>query len=574
MLKIKSILTVLLLVFLVSLTTAQEVFDAARNGNFEKVKELVEKNSQLVNAKSNNGETLLHIAALSGQKDIMTLLVSKGSDVEAKDNANNTPLTNAVRNGHFEAVKILVEKGANVNNRGLWNFLPIQVAAEFTPKEIVEYLIDKGADIPFEQGQESYQLLNASCSKGFTRLFDKLLEKGFNLQVNQYTGNLLHLAAEGGSEKIVEALLAKGFKVMTGNEFGWSPLHSAAEKGNLKVVELLLSKGADINDRNASGQTPYNLADYFGHTKVCEFLLSKGADKSEQKFPELTGKYLGQKEPESSPRLFAMDIVSTKYMIHGIVVFSPDGETAYWSGTYPSKESPEEKYQILTSKLENGKWSRPKLASFSKIGFDDDVPFVTPDGTKMIFLSRRPLTPGGKISEKENIWFANRRGNSWSELKLLEVVNSISVHWQVSTDLKGNLYFGGQDPEGKRFSEIYCSKYENGKYLKPEKLSNSVNSEDREFSPYISPAEEYIIFSRASTMGHQMGLYISFLKSDGSWTEAQSITEPAKISPASQCGHVTLDGKYLFYIAHYRSEFAVFWVNTAFISDLKGKALK
>ncbi len=550
---------------------AQEIFDAVQKNDMAKMKELIEKNPQLIITKANNGQTTLHIAAISGSKETTEWLISKGADLEAIDNANNTPLTNAIFRRNSDAAKVLIERGANVNKHGLWNWLPIQVAAEFGPKEIVELLIEKGADIPVEQGPVSYQLLNASCSRGLEKLFEILVERGFDLQLNQYTSVLLHLAAEGGSEKIVGVLLDKGFKVMSGNEFGWSPLHCAAEKGNLKVVALLLEKGADINDRSVSGMTPFNLAEFYGHKNVCDFLLSKGADESEQKFPELRGEYLGQKKSENRPRVFAVDIVSTKYMIHGNIVFSPDGKEAYWSGTYPSKGSLEPKYQILTIKIENGKWSKPELASFCKIGYDDDCPFITPDGNKLFFLSRRSFTPGGENSIKENIWFVTRKGNGWSNPEPLEIVNSIDVHWQVSTDKMGNLYFGGIDPEGKQFSEIFYSKYENGKYLKPEKLGNTINSENHENSPYISPEGDYLLFSRASRMGAQMGLYISFQKTDGTWTEAQSITETAQISPSSQCCYVTPDGNYLFYLSWYRSEFAVYWVDAKIIEALRPK---
>jgi hypothetical protein len=38
-----------------------------------------------------------------------------------------------------------------------------------------------------------------SCARGLIKLFEKMMEKGFDLQINQYNRNLLHLAAAGGS---------------------------------------------------------------------------------------------------------------------------------------------------------------------------------------------------------------------------------------------------------------------------------------------------------------------------------------------------------------------------------------
>jgi len=588
---------------------AQNVFEAIKTEKFIKVKSLVNKDPELiqsrdevgntllhlaasnsktdiasyliekgceVNANSNTGETPLHIAAKWRRKEVVALLISKGAKIDVNDGANYTPLTNAIQHyqtssqqsERLETIKLLVENGADINKKGMWNWFPIQVAAEFGSEEIVNYLIDKGSIIPFEQGQDTYQILIASCSRGFTGLFEKLLEQGFELQNNQYTRGLLHTAAAGGSEKIVETLLEKGFKVMSGDAHGWSPLHSAAEKGNVKIVELLVNKGADINDRNASGRTPYNLADYFGHKDVCDLLISKGADTSEQQFPEFNGNYMGQKEPDNGPRVFAPDIVSTKYDLHGNIVFSPIGDEAYWSGWYPNKTSTEGKQQILTSKLENGKWTIPEIASFSIIGYDDDCPFISPDGKKLYFVSRRPLKQNEGNSEKENIWFVTKEGNNWVNPTPVDAVNFLDLHWQISVDNKGNLYFGARDPEGKKFGEIYCSKFENGVYVKPEKLCTQINSENSEGSPNISPDGDYILFDRAK-QGIQMGLFISFKKDDGSWTDARPIAEVAKINSVNQCCYVTHDRNFLFYISGYGNSWGAYWIKADFIDKMR-----
>ena len=566
---LKSIIVITLFILYTSVINAQEVFEAARTGNLEKIKELYDKDPLIIRLKTNTGETPLHTAALEGKQDVAGFLISKGAEVNIRDAANNTPLTNAIRSKNFETVKVIVDNGADVNERGLWNFLPIQVAAEFTSNDIVNYMIDKGADIPVEPGEVSYQLLYAACSRGLTKLFEKMMEKGFDLQLNQYTRNLLHMSAAGGSEKIVELLISKGFKVMSGDGYGWSPLHSAAEKGNLNVAEILLKNGADINDRSVSGLTPYNLADKFGHLEVYEFLKSKGADISDQKFPVLTGNYLGQKEPDTIPRPFAVDIVTTKYMVHGNITFNPEGDEAYWSPFLPIPNTMDEAGQILTMRKINGQWNKPELASFSKIGYHDDSPSFSPDGKKLFFLSRRPLNQGDPVSAKENIWFVTREGNGWSGPKSLKIVNSLNMHWQISVDKKGNLYFAARDPDGKKFGEIFCSKFVNSEYQKPERLGPVVNSEDYEGSPYISPDGDFLLFERASKFGQQMGLFISFLNKDGSWDVPEPIAEIAGISPYSQGGKVSSDGRFLFYVAPYTSEFGVYWVKSDFISRMK-----
>ena len=163
----------------------------------------------------------------------------------------------------------------------------------------------------------------------------------------------------------------------------------------------------------------------------------------------------------------------------------------------------------------------------------------------------------------------NREGDHWSEPVPVDAVNALELHWQVSTDTLGNLYFGAGDTDGRNFGEIYVSKCVAGAHQPPRKLGPSVNSIHREHSPYISPAGDILIFSRASQQGIQMGLFISFLDKNGSWTEARSITEAAQISPQGQCGAVSADGTYLFYVAGYAGQHGIFWANTAFIAAMK-----
>jgi len=150
-------------------------------------------------------------------------------------------------------------------------------------------------------------------------------------------------------------------------------------------------------------------------------------------------------------------------------------------------------------------------------------------------------------------------------------INSLSVHWQVSTDLKGDLYFGGQDPDGKTMGDIFVSRYEKGRYRKPEKLDFAVSSDNHEHSPFIAPDDSYIIFSRASQQRTQLGIFISFKKKDGRWGEAVCLNDIIGCSAGTQCTYVTHDGRYFFYISWGSSNWASFWVKSDFIEKLRPK---
>lgn len=71
---------------------------AARRGDLETVRELLDRDSSLIGAtKERTDETALHIAAAYGRVEIVRLLIARGADVNAKAIDRFTPLTAARR---------------------------------------------------------------------------------------------------------------------------------------------------------------------------------------------------------------------------------------------------------------------------------------------------------------------------------------------------------------------------------------------------------------------------------------------------------------------------------------------
>ncbi|KAH7072874.1 hypothetical protein BKA63DRAFT_544167, partial [Paraphoma chrysanthemicola] len=68
-----------------------------------------------VNAKDNNGETPLLLAARNGDEDIIKLLLNAKVDVNAKNNSGETPLSLATREGDEDVIKLLLDAKVDVN---------------------------------------------------------------------------------------------------------------------------------------------------------------------------------------------------------------------------------------------------------------------------------------------------------------------------------------------------------------------------------------------------------------------------------------------------------------------------
>lgn len=263
----------------------------------------------------------------------------------------------------------------------------------------------------------------------------------------------------------------------------------------------------------------------------------------------LAGPYLGQPRPESIPIRFASEII--KGDLHTSPVFTPDGSEVYWSL---------QKAEIFTMRLENGYWTQPESVTFSESMTDYRDPFISPSGNRLFFLSKGKL-PNSQLPENENIWFVERQGNGWGEPQPLgEDVNAFDLHWQISVATNGNLYFSAAELDS--IGDIYISKYLEGQYAKPEKLSNPINSEQMETTPYIAPDESYIIFARLKDTRSSPKLYISFADTSGHWGSVNLLD---RIN-YGLCPVVSPDGKYLFFLDSPRS---VSWMTTGFIEELR-----
>jgi ankyrin repeat protein len=544
---------------------AEEIHDAARAGDLAKVKALLEKDPSLVRAVDASGMTPLHLAAARDRSDVVAFLLAKGAPLEARDILDATPLwTWALEGQSFRTAELLLDKGADINAWRKEQGSPIMILATRGAESEIDRFLYRGATLPSPENPEFRRLAMLAAKNGLVSLMNRFASSGADLRGNDEAGsNLLHAAAAGGKTEIIEALLTAGLPVGEANRFGWTPLHYAAEAGRRDGVERLLSKGASIDARTRDGRSALNMARERGGKDVAEFLVVKGADQSEPRFPFLSGPYLGQKLPGRRPEPFALGIVAANRPNHGTVSFT-DGQMAFW----PARQSGGRMASLESARV-NGAWTLPRSAFFVEQNRYDDVPFPSPDGRKLFFISTRPLEKGGPEG-KENIWVMEKTPTGWSVPRPLPPnINSLAVHWQVSTDLQGNLYFGASSGERSESLAIFHSKYVGGTYANPERLGSAINGPGMNHSPFIAPDGAYLIYSRFHARDNVKSLFISFCRPNGTWTQARELNPILGISTRSSCPWVSSDGKYLFFLGRYIDEDKPFWVDAGFIEELR-----
>ena len=228
---------------------------------------------------------------------------------------------------------------------------------------------------------------------------------------------------------------------------------------------------------------------------LLSFLVISASAQSPDK---LTGPYLGQKLPGTTPELFAPGIVASK---HASVTISRDGNEIYWSNDH-----------IYVTTYKNGLWTKPEAVPFTR-DEGGDGPKLSPDDRKLYFNSDRPRRPGD--SRRERVWCVERTAGGWGEpFPLGPEVNDGPLHWQVSVDPAGILYFGSERRGSKGLDDVFAAEPRDGGFANPVSLDAAVNSEAHEGSPFVAPDGRYLIFLRDSD------LWVSFRGEDGRWKSA------------------------------------------------------
>jgi len=324
------------------------------------------------------------------------------------------------------------------------------------------------------------------------------------------------------------------------------------------------------------------------------FTLSKdiNKDKKLNDFPVLKGPYLGQKPPGMTPEIFASGIVSTKAYEFG-AVFSKDGKEFYFAvGGAPFEV-------IFSMKHMNGRWTEPETLSFAGRYSDYDMN-MSPDGKRIFFTSRRPVSETGKSSENDDLWYAERTENGWAKpVNLGYPVNTDGNENYPSVTKNGTVYFHRHEKDGKKDLDIFYAEFFDGKYKEPIRLGPEINSDKHELDPFIAPDGSYLIYGssgRKNSLG-RCDLYISFKRNDGSWTKAINMGKEINSNGNEYTPSVSPDGKYLFFMSSrtaYKqySEIQIsydkkieilnnpengngdiYWVSTQIIDDLKKQSL-
>ena len=243
----------------------------------------------------------------------------------------------------------------------------------------------------------------------------------------------------------------------------------------------------------------------------------------------------------AEPLVMAEGIISTDAEEYRIS-FTPDGATAYFGrgdGFFPQTRDA----TIYETRLEDGEWTEPEVASFSGEYADID-PWVSPDGTYLLFSSIRPV--GDETRRDVELFRVNREGDGWGEPIHLESLGSDGDELGASVAEDGTLIVASDRSGGVGGWDLYIATADGDTWSEPT-LVEDLSSPIWEFNPSINAAGDRLVFTSINREGG-IGLGDLFVsaRAGDTWEEARPLT----LNSAADEYHPSLspDGATLYFV--------------------------
>ncbi|KAJ5183363.1 ankyrin [Penicillium capsulatum] len=180
-----------------------------------------------------DGNLLLHRAVMTGNKEIVQMLLDSGHDVNSLDRFGHTPLKDAAKHGDRELVQMLLDYGADIAmaEKSPTGVTPLHVAThrETESHELLSLLLDHGANVnALDNSRETP--LHWAASQPFPSHLHVLLERGANIEPRNTLGDTpLHCTAMAGMDANMQILCDHGADSKVVNRRGLSPMEVYGE---------------------------------------------------------------------------------------------------------------------------------------------------------------------------------------------------------------------------------------------------------------------------------------------------------------------------------------------------------
>lgn len=265
------------------------------------------------------------------------------------------------------------------------------------------------------------------------------------------------------------------------------------------------------------------------------FLLLESCAPTIENFWDSPDAYLGQVPPADTPKVFAPGILADKgAFAAGRIAFSSNGKELFYcqNTKWFSGKNLETKY----FKFDNGKWNGPYV-----INKHYYAPTFSISDKALYFL-------GGNLGGGV-VWQSHRTTSGWSPPGVY--LHKKYALYDFMPTQSGNIYVGSTGSSKNMYdftSYDICRISTANKDSVLQSLGVPVNTPGFNGDFFIAPDESFMIISYKETKDFECELYISFHKSNDTWTNPKSLGPLINDGNAHRWGeYVTPGNKYLFY---------------------------
>jgi len=235
----------------------QSAVQAIKSGNDSKLRALLSEFKQFIDSTDQDGNTLLKIAVLNSQVNIVKTLLDEGADVNAPDSAGTIVLHTAVDIGNKDIVRLLCERGSYLHGRNDNHETPLAVAVSKKNIQVVNILLDKSANVNITDSFGNSPL-HVAVANGDLEICKLLLEKGKNIEldlqnIEGYTPFMLALI--NNYENIAYLLCEYNCDGSVIGADNVPPLILATQKIFTRIVSALIKQDVDLDVMDKSKDT-------------------------------------------------------------------------------------------------------------------------------------------------------------------------------------------------------------------------------------------------------------------------------------------------------------------------------
>lgn len=254
-----------------------------------------------INEQDEDGNTVLHAAAIMNDEDLVNFLIIKGANKEIKNYDNQTPLMIAVEHDCYESVRALTRAKANVfvedsegitalekaleKNEMYYELIINENTAELRNEDgetIIHYFVKTKNEKALEYAFKKNLNIDVADNNNITPLAIALSDPSSEINARMANNLLIAGAREiGGKTSYFEdAVLSRNYSLTM--QDGQTPLHLATIYNHRGFAKFLLENGADTEAQDINGSTPLHEACRYGRTEIARDLLEANAKVNSQ----------------------------------------------------------------------------------------------------------------------------------------------------------------------------------------------------------------------------------------------------------------------------------------------------